>query len=58
MSTGGQATAQFSIYKICYEEVEREFVIDEAEDRNEYGQRVVAALSNSIVKIVKGRPFS
>lgn len=58
MSTGFLATAQFSIYKISYEEVEREFVIDKTDDRNEYGNRVVSALINSIVKIVKGRPFS
>ena len=58
MGTGGLATAQFSIYKISYEEVEREFVIDKINDRNEYSQRVVSALINSIVKIIKGRPFS
>lgn len=58
MSTGVLATAQFSIYKISYEEVEREFVIDKTDDLNEYGKRVVSALINSIVKIVKGRPFS
>lgn len=58
MGTGGLATAQFSIYKISYEEVEREFVIDKTEDRNQYGQRVVTALINSVVKIIKGRAFS
>ena len=58
MGTGGLATAQFSIYKISYEEVEREFVIDKTEDRNKYGQRVVTALINSVVKIIKGRAFS
>lgn len=58
MSTNVLATAQFSIYKISYEEIERVFEIDKTDDCNEYGKLVVSALINSIIKNVKSRPFS
>lgn len=58
MGAGTLATAQFSIYKINFEEVEREFVLTKTENGEEYAKKVVTALINSVAKIVKERPFS
>lgn len=58
MSAGSTSAAQFSIYKISFEEVEREFIITKSGNAEEYAKKIVSALINSVVKIIKKRPNS
>lgn len=58
MGEGNRSSAQFSIYKICFEEVEREFTFEETNSKEEYASKIVEALVNSVAKIVKKRPYS
>ena len=55
MSAGSISTAQFSIYKISFEEVEREFIIAKSDNADEYAKKIVSALINSVVKIIQKR---
>ena len=58
MGEGNRSSAQFSIYKVCFEEVEREFTFEETDSKEEYASKIVEALVNSVAKIVKKRPYS
>lgn len=58
MGEENRSYAQFSIYKICFEEVEREFTFEETDSKEEYASKIAEALVNSVAKIVKKRPYS
>lgn len=58
MSIENQATAQFSVYKICAEEVEQEFKIEGAGETEDHATEIITALINNTIKLVEKRPFS